>query len=251
MSKFFLLLVCMAAQDLNASQIAQTQPKAKHIFEQFEHGLFVDSMLDFLIKTKRGRFFLLQFRVAEIDREMTAGETVSNTFKCSNFTYTASSSLYESLVDRVVHNFFQFKTKRVYPSNNKVKILIAGIAALETALIEQVSGLSIPHQQLLEKSRVHDLYLAKLTLENDNNKGIEIAEPYSLPEILASTHQQWPPEHCKDCVHPTSAYTVIKEALEQRKAKNIDAYNDDGVVEQFSCKLIQVPKQESQGNRDE
>jgi hypothetical protein len=204
------------------------------IFENINHeGFTCSPIFDLLLKTGKGRANLLMIRLGELTKENSFCGILKHIGK-PDIRVVGSGSLYNHRSELVAY----FSDRDITQSNVRLRIFTAGIGALEDAFIRTGSMMSQPAKAALEKTRVHDLFLLKSILEEDNFFYIQDAKPYTLPEELSATHTDWPPLSCITDVQATSAYTVITDALKTRKERGVDLHDISNYQETWSFEVL-------------
>ncbi len=174
---------------------------------KFAKGEFPWSLL---ITTPLGREHLLLTRIAE-----------KLAFCCvynlnSDMCYIASSLVYGN---RGPVGVFINKTNSMRIGGGlSMHILTEAIADIEWVVEEHCHEMLSSNKRLYEETRINDLILLAEILKNDNANDEQRIQPYELPERLEYTHKRWPPEDNK-IFSSLSGYTVIKKALEVRRAR--------------------------------
>lgn len=214
----FLVFFSLVCEPLQCSE-KQIFTGKNEIFEQFKDNVFTDKEYNhFQIQHPEGRESLLNHRLGEIYNQNSFNSGVKYFSTNPNLSLINSSCLYNNLVASCY-----FNSTRNYSAKQKnpFRIFVENIGALEFFLNEETTT-QIELIQSTENIRVHDLYLLTAMLTNGFHPSVKDADVYSLPEILYASHFVWPPAKHKHLVNSTSAYTVIKAALQRRQEKNID-----------------------------
>ncbi|BDC34201.1 hypothetical protein Noda2021_01590 [Candidatus Dependentiae bacterium Noda2021] len=203
------------------------------IFEQFKDNVFTDDEYNhFQITHPAGRESLLNHRLGEIFSQNSFNSSVKYFSTNPNLSLINSSCLYHDIISPC---YFSSNRDYKFKETNPLRIFVENIAALEFFLNEK-STKQIELVQSTEKMRVHDLFLLTAMLTNVCHQYVEnpSADVLSLHEIAYASHHLWPPLNNAGFVNHTSAYTVIKAALERRKEKNLDDMDTHNYVHSWN-----------------
>ena len=105
-----------------------------------------------------------------------------------------------------------------------------GIAAIEKCIVENFD-LDLDKKSSFEYTRLHDLYLLKTILEEDNTSVVRKVDVGTLPNYFSQLYHYWPPLNAKNNVFSISAYQVITEALKKRVENRTDEQNEEDLEE--------------------
>lgn len=187
-----------------------------NIFDKFNtQKISVDDVVNFLLKSRQGRMWLIKKRAEEID--------------IHNALMRSHPGCFEYFTNVSVLTPFKDPGMISYGSNNllsddtpsSLKTLSNEIARLESFLINHAGcSLSREKQRAYESSRVIDVYLLKMILGNDDLTEFDYGKD-SL-DRLKKTHESWPPKQVEEIFYPESAFTVVQDALVNKKAKQFN-----------------------------
>ncbi len=199
----------------------------------FDATRFVDGEFPWnvLITTPHGRAHLLAMRAAEKYAYCCLNEVHAGLH------YIASSRIYNHPNSRgvVTNKMDPMRVREV----GMIYILTEAISDIEWVIESYFHKMLSKDKRLWESTRRNDLILLAEILKNDNTCDVKNIQLNELLERLEHTHERWPLEG-SEILSPLSGYTVIKRALEIRKAKSADTDTlyDNETSEEWMHKIL-------------
>lgn len=169
----------------------------------------VNGVFKVLVAYPSGRQYLLVIRSGEISKEEGISSYIGVRYITTSNLYTNS---HQTIFYKPIKDF-------LYSDTSSLHILTRGIAHIERFLSQETPSKKVTED--IENTRGNDLFLLKNILENDTNSPIVTnINLNNLLDVLEHTHTDWPPKKLSSWVDKRSGYSVVKLALEMRKATN-------------------------------